>query len=527
MDLGRPSLRALAVLLAVAVPPLVAFALVVDLAPDLIDRIGLGTALLAATVATVLWGGAVAVVAARVMAAEVESMVQLAEQGVASRADGSPENPEEGLSLVQRRLAASLEERNRQIGALSELVRTAPIADQARAVAASMVKGARNLTGDPTWVLAVLRSDEGPDLVGGVYGPDPEGPAEPIEDVHRWAATVGETDGAVHGARLSHGPWGAFAIVDVTVADELRAVLMAPWEGRPAPTPADLNLFSLLGQHAATAIEHALLYARLRRQTDELNRMAGVQTDFLQGITHDLQTPLTSIGVLASELRTSPTLDATAQADLEIIVRQADRLRRMVGQLLAVSRLEAGALTPRQDVFHASPIIERTWQALHATEHRLELESGDADHLLVGDPDRFEQILWAVLDNAVKYSPPGSVVRVRQSAEPDPTAGGRVVATITVADEGAGMDEGTRLRAFDQFYRSAEARRLAPDGSGIGLYAARGLMEAMDGSIQLASRLGAGTSVTLVLPAETTGGIDTPDKAPGVSSRAADRQGAA
>jgi signal transduction histidine kinase len=514
MDLGRPSLRALAVLLAVAIPPLVAFAIVVDLAPDLVDRIGIGTALLAATAATILWAGAVAVVAARVMTAEVESMVQLAEQGVANRGKDSPEGSDDGLSLVQRRLAASLEERNRQIGSLSELVRTAPIADRARAVAASMVEGARHLTGDPTWVLAVLRSEDGPDLANGVYGPEPDAPPGPIEDVHRWAATVGETDGSIHGARLSDGPWGAFAIVDVAVADELRAVLMAPWEGRPVPSPADLNLFSLLGRHAATAIEHALLYARLRRQTDELNRMAAVQTDFLQGITHDLQTPLTSIGVLATELRRSPALDATGQADLEVIVRQADRLRRMVGQLLAVSRLEAGALNPRQEVFHAPPIIERTWQALHATQHRLRLESDGAAHLLVGDPDRFEQILWAVLDNAVKYSPAGSEVRVHLGAEADPAEEDRLVATITVDDEGAGMDEDTRVRAFEQFYRSADARRLAPDGSGIGLYAARGLMEAMDGSIQLESRLGAGTSVTLRLPAEATEGIDEPDTDP-------------
>jgi signal transduction histidine kinase len=74
--------------------------------------------------------------------------------------------------------------------------------------------------------------------------------------------------------------------------------------------------------------------------------MAAVQTDFLRGITHDLQTPLTSIRAVANELQQSKGLDATGRADLETIAQQADRLRRMVGQLLAVSRLEVGALTP-------------------------------------------------------------------------------------------------------------------------------------------------------------------------------------
>ena len=83
--------------------------------------------------------------------------------------------------------------------------------------------------------------------------------------------------------------------------------------------------------------------------------MAAVQTDFLRGITHDLQTPLTSIRAVASELQQSKGLDETARADLETIAQQADRLRRMVGQLLAVSRLEVGALTPVQEVFRVEP----------------------------------------------------------------------------------------------------------------------------------------------------------------------------
>jgi signal transduction histidine kinase len=67
------------------------------------------------------------------------------------------------------------------------------------------------------------------------------------------------------------------------------------------------------------------------------------------------------------------------------------------------------------------------------------------------------------------------------------------------------MDEETRVRAFDQFYRSEQARRLAPDGSGVGLYAARGLVEAMGGSVSIESRLGRGTTIVIRLPAEPAG----------------------
>jgi two-component system aerobic respiration control sensor histidine kinase ArcB len=142
--------------------------------------------------------------------------------------------------------------------------------------------------------------------------------------------------------------------------------------------------------------------------------------------------------------------------------------------------------------------VRRTWEALRV-DRPFALEHEGADHLVVGDPDRLEQVLWAVLDNAVKYSPAGSGIRVRLAVRAEPA---RLMSEIVVVDEGAGMDASTAARAFEQFYRSADARRLAPDGSGVGLYAARGLVRAMGGEMTIESRLGAGTSVVVELPAE-------------------------
>ena len=83
-------------------------------------------------------------------------------------------------------------------------------------------------------------------------------------------------------------------------------------------------------------------------------------------------------------------------------------------------------------------------------------------------------------------------------------------AELEVTDEGAGMDPETRERAFEQFYRSADARRAAPDGSGVGLYAARGLLRAMEGDIELDSQLGSGTTVRIGLVAEPAGSDAAP-----------------
>jgi signal transduction histidine kinase len=122
---------------------------------------------------------------------------------------------------------------------------------------------------------------------------------------------------------------------------------------------------------------------------------------------------------------------------------------------------------------------------------------------VVADPDRLEQVLWALLDNAVKYSAAGSVIGVRIHAA-KATKGGGLLSEVVIRDEGIGMSAATRVRASEQFFRSDEARRLVPDGSGVGLYAARGLVEAMGGTLQIDSQPGAGTTVTIRLLAEET-----------------------
>lgn len=434
-------------------------------------------------IGTIAWAAILGVLFARTITDDIRSFISLAQRGEPAA------DPELGAAYQQ--LATTLDERNRQISTLARAASDVPIDDEPRRVVGALVSAVRVVMHDPTWRCAVLTSDSEALLPPGVYlGHEDDTPPSPIGELDRWASTsIGEAT-----AVRVDGPWGAFTVVDVSVSDRLRAILYAPWEGRADPSPAELAILSLVGQHFGTALEHSLLYARVRSQADELNRMAAVQADFLRGVTHDLQTPLTSIGALATELRADQSLPESARADLDTITHQAERLRRMVSQLLVASRLEAGAFTPQIEVFSVPPLVERTWAALRAGRP-FELEVTGDPHLAVGDPDRFEQVLWALLDNAVKYSPPGSPIRVEVAAADSSL-------TVAVTDEGAGMDRETADRAFDQFYRSDQARKLAPDGSGVGLYAARGLMEAMGGSIRVRSTLGAGSSVAITLPAE-------------------------
>ncbi len=209
-----------------------------------------------------------------------------------------------------------------------------------------------------------------------------------------------------------------------------------------------------------------------------------MQADFLRGVTHDLQTPLTSIAALATELRAGEDLSDGAQGDLDSIAHQAERLRRMVSQLLVASRLDAGVLTPQQEVFAVQPLVERTWAALRA-ERPFEL-----------------RVAGTAAPRRGRSRPPGAgaVGAARQRREVQSRGLADRVAidgsdgrlAITVAIAAPAWTRQTRERAFEQFYRAEQARKLAPDGSGVGLYAARGLMRAMDGSVEIESGWGRG-----------------------------------
>ena len=492
MPLGQPTVRLFLLAVAGALPPLILAAILL-LEPPSWPWLTPASGLVIFTLLTTAWWAIVSIVWARGLGDDVSAMVELAQRGRAEGGIGP------GPAGAVDRLAMMLNERNRQIAELAERLRASPIQRGVQEVAWATVQTAVSVTHDATWTLAVLRSPSDLALPRGIYGTDVSVTPAPLSEVARWAATMKTDDEAIPSVRHGEGPWGAFVAVEVAAGEDLRASLLAPWEGRAAPSKAERELLSLLGQNAAIAMEHALLVEQLRSQTNELNRMASVQSDFLRGVTHDLQTPLTRVSALAAEVGEQPQLSETARADLETISHQADRLRRMVAQLLVASRLEVGALQPVQDVFRVDPIVQRTWDALRA-ERPFRLEVGGVPHLTVADPDRVEQVLWALLDNAVKYSPAGTPISANISG--DASSGGELRSVIRIRDEGSGMDEEAQGRAFEQFYRSSTARRLAPDGSGVGLYAARGLVQAMGGTITIASRLGSGTTVELTLPAE-------------------------
>jgi two-component system sensor histidine kinase KdpD len=252
---------------------------------------------------------------------------------------------------------------------------------------------------------------------------------------------------------------------------------------------AQARFLVALSYYAALGIERLRLereaeHAHALREADELKNAV------LASVSHDLRTPLTTIKALAHDLRMEGHERAAT------IEEEADRLNRFVADLLDLSRLNAGSfdVTPEvnavEDLVGAA--IQRASGMLRGHELRVALDT--AEPLLVGRFD-FVHALRAVvnlLENAVKYSPAGSIIEL--SAE---RVGDEI--RLTVADRGAGVRSGEEQRIFEPFYRPPGQ----PDtgGAGLGLSIARRMAEAQGGTVSYAPREGGGSIFVLRLPA--------------------------
>ena len=253
---------------------------------------------------------------------------------------------------------------------------------------------------------------------------------------------------------------------------------------------ADEDLFELFVIEAAAAIRNAQLYARVEDQNARLVALGEAKDEFLRGVSHNLQTPLASIRGYAQQLAAE-----APDRRLGIITEQADRLSRLVRQLLTVSRIESGALRPRLEVFSAAARVRRTWEALGAADVPFTIDDRSEGWLALADPDQLDQVLWAILDNAVGY---GGRAAVDASITVDPADGDLA---ITITDHGPGVAEADRDRLFGRFERGAH--RPSGEGSGLGLYVSRELCRSMSGDLVLEPYVpGVGAALTVHLPAE-------------------------
>jgi two-component system, OmpR family, phosphate regulon sensor histidine kinase PhoR len=229
----------------------------------------------------------------------------------------------------------------------------------------------------------------------------------------------------------------------------------------------------------------------------ELRRLERMRRDFVANVSHELKTPLTAIRGFAETLRASELPTAQREAYLDVILRHAERLARLIDDILELSRVEGRQqpFSPGEvDVARVATLLLRDLQPqLEARRLRAEV-APDARGVAFVDRSALEQILSNLLDNASKYTEPGGRIEVRVSE-----AGGQV--RLEVEDTGIGIPPEDLPRIFERFYRVDKARSRDLGGTGLGLAIVKHLAQSQRGEVSVRSARGAGSVFTVLLPA--------------------------
>ena len=265
-------------------------------------------------------------------------------------------------------------------------------------------------------------------------------------------------------------------------------------------SPEQRRLLEALANQAALAIERAQL-AEAAQRAQLLAATERLQSALLNSISHELRTPLVSItGVLSSlEDDEAPLEPQIRRALIETAREEAERLNRLVSNLLNMTRIEAGAvriaweLEDVQDVIGSA--LEQLKSRIQGRQIRVDVPSDlpfiPMDFVLI------VQVLVNVIDNALKYSPPERPIDIRAWLMEEEVA-------VQVADRGIGIPPEDLDRVFDKFYRVQRPDNVT--GTGLGLSISKGLVEAHGGRIWAENRSGGGAAFTLTLPAERVNG---------------------
>lgn len=243
------------------------------------------------------------------------------------------------------------------------------------------------------------------------------------------------------------------------------------------------RLLTALADQAAVSLERIQLVstidsAKLAVEADRL------RSALLTSISHDLKTPLAGVMGAAGALKEldSSLADDERQELLATVIEESERLNLFIANLLDMTKLETGAIRPNSAPNYVSDIVGTALRRARKTlaKHQVVFDAPADLPMLRVDPVLFEQVLFNLLDNAAKYAPEGSTVRVQAWKESD-----RV--KIAVIDEGPGIPAEDLKKVFDSFYRVERVDR-ARAGTGLGLSICKGFVESMDGTIEAANR---------------------------------------
>ncbi len=288
----------------------------------------------------------------------------------------------------------------------------------------------------------------------------------------------------------------SFMIVPLRIQGQVIGTLAISRDTPGHPYTTDDQIFvQELADRAALAIDHARLY---RAAQDAIQ----ARDQFVAIASHELRTPLTGIlgytEMLLRRAKRDTTMSERDQRALGAIATQGQRLQKLVGDMLELSRIEMDMFTIEPTPLNFNKLVEHMAIEFEPTlqQHTLQLILPTSPLMIEGDSRRLEQVIANLLQNAVKYSPAGGSVTVELVREQNN-------ARLTITDQGIGIPQNAQGHLFQRFYRADNVGEHQISGFGIGLYLVREIVERHNGTVTLQSHEGVGSTFTIRLPLST------------------------
>jgi signal transduction histidine kinase/CheY-like chemotaxis protein len=281
---------------------------------------------------------------------------------------------------------------------------------------------------------------------------------------------------------------------------------------------SDLDLLATLGTQTGVIAERRTMLAeqealstRLTATVEALRAASRAKSDFLASMSHELRTPLSAILGFSDLMRHEPKVDESVTVPIEWVEhvhRGGEHLLALVNDVLDLSKVEAGRMELRYEAFDIGTAIAELVNGLRPLADRkdLAIETEVGSFPLVADRGRFRQVMYNLVSNAIKFTPPDGRITITATEEPDDIR-------LTVSDTGVGIAPEDIPLIFDEFKQVGVAKD-REGGTGLGLALAQRLLQAHGGSIEVASTVGQGTTFTLRLPRRKDGTAATVEVAP-------------
>lgn len=444
-------------------------------------------------------------------------------RSLAREAKRAAESAQRFEELAKREMAA-----RRELAAFNTAVLTGVAAED---LDASMQLMASAIAPDLGFQTLTIMLREGDDLVvKGTYGMELEGGRVRIGEGVTGTVALSGRPIVVSDVRRFPGYVRADPnmrsemAVPMRIGDDLIGVVDVECSEADAFTVQDLGLLTRVADQIALVAHSNRLLSQQRQTMTRLQELDQMKSDFVAITSHELRTPITAIrGFVKTLVRNRERLSGDQLTSfMTIIDRQSARLARLVEDLLFVSRIEAGTVRFARETVDLARFLHESVEALGPEGRpRVELRvSEDAGAVLI-DPQRVDQILRNLVENALKFSPVDSTVTVSASIGPGSVA-------LEVTDRGVGIPAGDLPMIFDRFHQAGQVMTRENEGAGLGLFITKRLVEAMDGTIEVASTMGEGTTFTvrIPIPVPAEGDGELPNDRDPVRTAGGDGQGA-